>query len=272
MEFGKIESEKVTEIPTANIRPFKERDRDPETFELLVESMGANGLLVPIVVSKNNDGKYDLMAGHGRLRAAKKLGWQKIKAVVKEQFSKLDFLVENYRQALTLYEKAVLMELEVRMGKAQKDICRMFSASSGQVSDAVKIIRTLNPRMKEYFKKGTISHHTAAKIARVAAKEEHQNAIATVIERVQAVKPQEVKKAVIDVLAAIKTKRGVESVEAFTEFRAKTKDEMENAKTAFKIIQNQWLLSVGELRQILKEPSMRKQFEKYGVDYKQVLG
>ncbi len=48
----------------------------------LVESIGANGLLNPIIVRIKADGRYELISGHRRKRAYEILGIEKIKSVI----------------------------------------------------------------------------------------------------------------------------------------------------------------------------------------------
>jgi ParB family chromosome partitioning protein len=54
----------------------------------LMESLRANGLINPILVNSNRE----LIAGHRRLEAAKRLGWQYIEATVTEAESDAELL------------------------------------------------------------------------------------------------------------------------------------------------------------------------------------
>jgi ParB family chromosome partitioning protein len=54
-----------------------------QDIEQVARSIAALGLLQPIMVVKNPQGDgYDLLAGHLRLAACKKLGWKTVPAVV----------------------------------------------------------------------------------------------------------------------------------------------------------------------------------------------
>src|SRR4051794_26232927 len=72
-------------IPINQIRPnpFQPRKefRDDELAQLQA-SLAANGLLQPITVRRAGSG-YELIAGERRLRAATRLGWAEIPAIVK---------------------------------------------------------------------------------------------------------------------------------------------------------------------------------------------
>jgi len=60
---------------------------DPKDIEQLAQSIAANGLLQPIVVAENPTlGLYEILAGHLRFEACKRLGWRKIPAVVRDSY------------------------------------------------------------------------------------------------------------------------------------------------------------------------------------------
>lgn len=52
-------------------------------FEELVESISQNGVLDPIIVRKSIDDKYEIIAGHNRVRACKTLNMQTVPATIK---------------------------------------------------------------------------------------------------------------------------------------------------------------------------------------------
>ncbi len=76
----------LRDLPVASLRPnpFQPRTRiDESELTDLANSMQASGLLQPILV-RPRDGGFELIAGERRWRAAERLGWPKIPAVVKE--------------------------------------------------------------------------------------------------------------------------------------------------------------------------------------------
>ncbi len=86
------------------------KEFDEEGINSLAESLKEHGLLQPIIVAEKPEGGYRLVAGERRLRAAKKLGWFSIPAVViphDEERVRLIQLVENLqRRDLNLVEKS----------------------------------------------------------------------------------------------------------------------------------------------------------------------
>jgi ParB family chromosome partitioning protein len=76
----------LRELPIGTVKPnpYQPRTRmDEAPLDDLVASMQASGLLQPIVVRPKANG-YELIAGERRWRAATRLGWTKIPAVVKD--------------------------------------------------------------------------------------------------------------------------------------------------------------------------------------------
>ena len=76
----------LRELPMASVRPnpFQPRTRmDEGPLDELVASIQSSGLLQPVLV-RPRDGGYELIAGERRWRAATRLGWTKIPAVVKD--------------------------------------------------------------------------------------------------------------------------------------------------------------------------------------------
>ena len=76
----------LREIPLASVKPNPYQPRtsmDEAQLDELVASIQTSGLLQPVVVRPRH-GAYELIAGERRWRAATRLGWAKIPAVVKD--------------------------------------------------------------------------------------------------------------------------------------------------------------------------------------------
>jgi len=76
----------LRELPMTSVRPnpFQPRTRiDEAELTDLANSMQASGLLQPVIV-RPRDGGYELIAGERRWRAAERLGWPRISAIVRE--------------------------------------------------------------------------------------------------------------------------------------------------------------------------------------------
>lgn len=118
--------------------PFQPRTEfDSAAIDELAASIENHGILQPVVVRRRADGGFELIAGERRLRASRKLGLDKIPAIVRDKVSDRDMLelalVENVqRQALNPLEKAL----------AFKEMLDTLSLNQEQVADKVGLRRS----------------------------------------------------------------------------------------------------------------------------------
>lgn len=85
---------KVIYLPTASLKPHPQNPRvhDDKQVSQIVASIKAFGFNVPILV----DDRQNIVAGHGRLLAARKLGWEAVPVI------KLDHLSESQYKAFLI--------------------------------------------------------------------------------------------------------------------------------------------------------------------------
>ncbi|MDQ3949222.1 MAG: ParB/RepB/Spo0J family partition protein [Gemmatimonadota bacterium] len=127
----------IQRIPVGQIRPNPyqpRREFRPEDLSELEASLRASGLLQPITVRKLASDSYELIVGERRLRAAAKIGWTEIPAVVKESRE------VDERTLLTLalvenLQRADLNPLEEAQG--YKRLTDEFGLTQQQVAGAV---------------------------------------------------------------------------------------------------------------------------------------
>jgi len=99
------DKERVFWVPPSEVEanPFQpRRDFGEEDLQDLMDSIREHGILQPIVVTRLMDGKYQLIAGERRLRAAEKLKLQKIPVIVREannQDKLVLALIENIQRS-----------------------------------------------------------------------------------------------------------------------------------------------------------------------------
>ncbi len=80
------EKEQVLQIPLDELHEFRKHTfqvRNDEAMKKLVESVKESGLLTPILVFRNEDGEFEVISGHRRLKAAKQAGMTIVPAVLK---------------------------------------------------------------------------------------------------------------------------------------------------------------------------------------------
>lgn len=119
----KIEKIEInTLIPFEN-HPFKVRTGEEQTE--LLESIRANGTLVPIIVRSSSAGKYEIISGHRRVEACKELGIDTIPAIVKyltNEEAIITMVDANLqRENLLPSEKAFAYKMKVEAMKRKAD-------------------------------------------------------------------------------------------------------------------------------------------------------
>ena len=168
--------------------PFNSRLRySSSSIEEMANSMAENGQLVTVKVRPLADegGKYELIFGHRRFLAAKKLKWKTIRAEVisaSDQEVLQQSLIENFeREGLTDYEKACIFEtLNSRYEKTYEEIGKMLGISKQHVSSYISMLRLFapsdlaeNPELRNALFQ--ISEHHARVVSRVDDKETRAN-------------------------------------------------------------------------------------------------
>jgi len=78
---------RIYEIPLEEIDPFPDHPykvRDDEDMDNLVESVKANGIITPATVRRKEDGRYELISGHRRMRASELAGLKTLRCEIVE--------------------------------------------------------------------------------------------------------------------------------------------------------------------------------------------
>ena len=137
-------------IPIAQVvrNPFQPRKEfRPEELAELQESLKASGLLQPITVRRRpgKDG-FELIAGERRLRAASKLGWKEIPAIIKEIDDKAILtlaLIENLQRAdLNPIEEAEgYYRLSHDFGLTQQQIAETVGKDRTTVANMLRVLQ-----------------------------------------------------------------------------------------------------------------------------------
>ena len=74
-------------VPVAQIRPSEANPRaefDDERMAELIESVKQHGIITPLTLSRDGDGRYAIIAGERRYRAAKAAKLREVPAQVRE--------------------------------------------------------------------------------------------------------------------------------------------------------------------------------------------
>ena len=136
------------ELPIMEIErsPFQpRRDFDEDELRGLAESLKNNGLVQPPTVRKNAAGRYELISGERRLRAAQLAGWKKIRVTLVEaddQKAAVMTTTENLqREDLNPLEEAVAYKtLQDRFNLTQAEVAEKVGKGRATVANATRLL------------------------------------------------------------------------------------------------------------------------------------
>src|SRR5690606_28545729 len=143
-----IASGALKEIPLASISPNPWQPRREFNEDALVElasSIEASGLLQPVVVRPVGS-RFELIAGERRFRAAQRLGWKAIPAVVREvddQAAPTLALIENLqRDDLSPIDTALgYQQLMTEFNIAQAEVARLVGRDRSTVTNTLRLLK-----------------------------------------------------------------------------------------------------------------------------------
>ena len=136
------------EVDLDLIEPNREqprRDMDEQRLEALAASLKETGVLQPIVVRRREEGKYEIVAGERRWRAALRAGLLKVPVVVREvpDDKRLELaLVENVqRENLNPIEEArAYRRLAGELGMTQEQIAQAVGKDRATVANYQRLL------------------------------------------------------------------------------------------------------------------------------------
>ena len=140
--------ESLRELPVESIVPNPRQPRrrfDEESLQALAGSLGEHGVLQPVLVRPSPDGRYELVAGERRWRAAGIAGLRTIPAIVRQRADAQALeaaLVENMaREDLNPIEEArACAALVEELGLTREDVGRRVGRSRVAVSNLVRLL------------------------------------------------------------------------------------------------------------------------------------
>jgi ParB family transcriptional regulator, chromosome partitioning protein len=134
-------------LPIAQIdsNPHQPRQEfDAEQLASLAESIAAHGLLQPVVIRKLA-GRYQLIAGERRLRAAQKAGWTDVPVNIIEaddrQTAELAIIENLQRKDLNALEKAASFQRYLEeYGCTQDELARRLNMDRSTIANLIRLL------------------------------------------------------------------------------------------------------------------------------------
>lgn len=158
---------------------------DDEALKELSESIRSYGILNPLTV-RLRGGKYELVAGERRLRAARLAGLREVPCIlldVNMEDASLIALVENLqRRDLDFIEEAVGINRLIRMfGMSQEEAARRIGKSQSAVANKLRLLKLPQDILDSLRSNGLTERHGRA-LLRLPRAEEQRAALEFIIE------------------------------------------------------------------------------------------
>lgn len=158
--------------PTSDLQRIRIADITPNHFQPrrtftegelaeLEASLRANGLLQAITVRPKGQGKWELVAGERRLRAATRLGWTEIPAVIRDFDDRAMLtlaLVENLQRSdLNALEEAEgYQRLIDEFGLTQQQVADAVGKDRSTITNLIRVL-SLPPTIRTMVEQGLLS-------------------------------------------------------------------------------------------------------------------
>lgn len=136
------------EVPVNSIAPNPKQPRthfDDEALAGLATSIREVGILQPLVVRRTSEGRYELIAGERRLRAARAAGLPVVPVVLRDSGDEAllrDALIENiHREDLNPIEQAEAFKaLLGELGLKQEELADRVGVSRSHIANTIRLL------------------------------------------------------------------------------------------------------------------------------------
>ncbi len=138
----------LRELPVESIEPNPDQPRtkfEASSLDALAGSISAAGLLQPLIVRPLEDGRFELVAGERRWRAAQKAGLDRVPAVIRtspEDERLQAALIENMvREDLNPVDEArACASLVDDLGISKEELARRVGRSRASISNLIRLL------------------------------------------------------------------------------------------------------------------------------------
>ena len=168
----------IVELPLSELRPNPYQPRkifDDEALNELASSIKEHGVFQPIIVKKTIKG-YDIVAGERRYRASKKLGLEKIPAIIKDfsddEMMNIALLENLQREDLSAIEEANAYKVMLDTAHiTQEELAERVGKSRSHITNMLGLLR-LPEVVKKDVKDGNISVGHAKVLSKLESDEQ----------------------------------------------------------------------------------------------------
>ncbi|MCS6841676.1 MAG: ParB/RepB/Spo0J family partition protein [Roseiflexus sp.] len=179
----------VREILTDSIdaNPYQPRtDFDEAALEELAASIREHGIIQPLIVTERESGRYELIAGERRLRAARRAGLDRVPVIVRESTHQQALeiaLIENIQRAdlNALEEARAYQTLKDEFGLSDEAIAQRVGRSREAVANTRRLLG-LAPVAQQALLAGRISAGHGRALLKLTDKAAQEATVAAIID------------------------------------------------------------------------------------------
>lgn len=169
-----ISHKKLLMLKPSELKVSKNQIRnnfDEYKLKLLADSIAVNGIIQPLSVRKVLNGKYEIITGERRYRAALIAGIRRIPCIlhnVDYQTVAIYSIVENLQRSdLGIFEEAEALEKLITVyGMSQSEVSARIGIAQSTVSNKMRILK-LEEKIKKRIEKNRLAERHARALLRI---------------------------------------------------------------------------------------------------------
>ncbi len=168
---------------------------DEEAITELAESIESYGIIQPLSVRKMREGRYELVAGERRLRAAKKLGLPKVPVIIvdiSDRDSAAIALLENLQREDLNYmeESEAYFNLIKEHGYTQEQLASVIGKKQSTIANKLRLLK-LSQNVREIVLDNKLTERHARALLKLPTEKLQQKILNIVIKKSLNVKDTE---------------------------------------------------------------------------------
>lgn len=169
-----------TTVPVDRLRANHRQPRthfDGDRLDELAESIRAQGVIQPLIVSDLGDGGYEIVAGERRWRAAQRVGLSEVPVVVREAVGDREMLelalVENLQRTDldALEEAQAFHSLATEHGLSHEEIGHRVGRSRPAISNSLRLLQ-LPEEIQQLLREGKLTAGQARPLLALTGEEQ----------------------------------------------------------------------------------------------------
>ena len=179
-KFMNIGTDKINPNPAQPRRKFDEA----KLYEL-AESIRQNGILQPIIVRSRDGGRFEIVAGERRFRAAKLVGLKELPCIIRnysdEQAYILSVIENIQRNDLNFFEEAASYEKLIRdYGLTQEELAQKLGRTQSAVANKLRLLK-IEDSLRPLFEENNLTERHARCVLRLPDTASREKAVKEII-------------------------------------------------------------------------------------------